>query len=194
MSALKSILHNFRFSFSMAWRASKWMTIVRMLMVVIEATIPVGLAWIGKQIVDVLSNGVKNQSLAENRMDLILWLAMLAALSIVSILLRKLRENIESMHIDLINFQIDTGIMEKAARLDLSYFDSPKLYNEINIVSRDKAFLEKLIWNTTGVVHSIIGLVSCLLLLAGLHWSCSLIVAILCLPDAIIDQKLRKSI
>lgn len=190
----KSVFASFKFSFAMAWSASKAMTIIRMLMIVVEAVIPVVVSWICKLIVDVLTNGVATNSLNENRTKLVVLLLALVVFGISSILIRKVRENMESMHIDLINFQIDTGIMEKSARLDLSYFDNPKLYNEINIVSRDKAFLEKLIWNTSGLIYGIIGLVSSMVLLAGLHWSCTLLVALLCLPDAIIDQKLRKRI
>lgn len=194
INAIKSVFANFKFSFLVAWKASKAMTIIRMLIIVVEAVIPVAVSWIGKLIVDVLTNGVKNNSLNDNRIDLIKLLLVLAAFGVFSIFIRKVRENMESMHIDLINFQLDTGIMEKSARLDLSYFDNPKLYNEINIVSRDKSFLQKLIWNTTYLVYAVIGLVSSMILLAGLHWSCTLIVAVLCLPDAIIDQKLRKRI
>ncbi len=190
----ESIFTSFKFSFSMAWKASKAMTIIRMLIIVIEAFIPVVASWIGKLIVDVLTNGVKNNSFNDNCADLIKLLLILTALGIFFIFIRKVRENMESMHIDLINFQIDTGIMEKSARLDLSYFDNPKLYDEINIVHKDRAFLEKLIWNTTSLIYGVIGLVSSMILLAGLHWSCSVIVVALCLPDAIIDRKLRKRI
>lgn len=189
-----SVFTSFKFSFSMAWKASKAMTIIRMLIIVVEAFVPVAFSWIGKLIVDVLTNGVKNNSFYENRTDLIRLLLILVAVGIFSIFIEKVRENMESMHIDLINFQIDTGIMEKSARLDLSYFDNPQLYDEINIVHKDRAFLEKLIWNTTNLVYGVIGLVSSMILLAGLHWSCSVIVALLCLPDAIIDRKLRKRI
>lgn len=191
---LISVFTSFKFSFSMAWEASKLMTIVRMLMIIVEAVIPTVIAWIGKLIVDLLTNEINSNNLRANIGNLVKQLLVLAAFSILSIIIRKVRENIESMHIDLINFQIDTEIMEKAAKLDLSFFDSPKLYNEINIVSRDKAFLQKLIWNSTSLIYGVIGLVSSIVLLAGLHWSCSLIVAVLCLPDAFIDQKLRKRI
>ena len=163
-------------------------------MIAIESFIPIVISLLGKLVVDLLTNGISNNSLRENVTSLAILLLILAIVSVSYIVLRKIRENIESMHIDLINFQIDTEIMEKAARLDLSFFDSPKLYNEINIVSRDKAFLQKLIWNSTTLIQGIIGLISSIILLAGLHWSCAIIVAVLCLPDAVIDQKLRKRI
>lgn len=191
---IKSVFDSFKFSFSMAWAASKMMTIIRMLLIIIEAVIPVLISWLGKLIVDLLTNGVITNSFHRNRIELLILLLILVVLGFSSVILRKVRDNIESMHIDLINFQIDKGIMEKSARLDLSYFDNPKLYNEINIVSRDKAFLQKLIWNTSSLIQAIVSLVSSLILLIGLHWSCSLIVAVLCFPDAIIDQKLRKRI
>lgn len=193
-NSIKTLIKSFRFSFAMAWKASKAMTIFRTVVIILEAVIPAVVAWIGKLIVDLIVNGVQTHSFAENRAHLLQYLAVLAAVSIFSIILNKIRENIESMHVDLINYEIDMQIMEKAARLDLSYFDNPKLYNEINIVNKDKAFLQKLVWNTTGVIYAVVGLCSSMVLLVGLHWSCALLVAALCLPDALIDQKLRKTI
>lgn len=191
---LGTFLKSFTFSFSMSWKASKAMTIIRMICIVVEAVIPTVLVWIGKLIVDLITEGISKNTFDANLKLLIIDLSALLLICVFSIFLRKIRESIESMHIDLINYEIEMGIMNKAAILDLSYFDNPKLYNDISNVMRERFFLQKLIWNTTSLVYAIIGLISSMILLMGLHPLCALIVVVLCLPDAIIDKRLRGSI
>lgn len=106
---------------------------------VLGAALPVGIAWVGKLIVDgvVAAHGSAGAARSAALDDVVHWLlvelALVAALGLVERLLTLLRQLIGSR----LAIDINVRIMEKALSLELRHFEDPRFYDQLTRARRE---------------------------------------------------------
>ena len=83
-------------------------------------------------------------------------------------------------------------ILKKVSSLDISYFDNPEFYNEIQNANRDSKSMQSLTWIITSMMKGIVQIISCGIIIFNLHWSFPFIFFLLNLPSVFIDKKMVK--
>lgn len=106
---------------------------------VLAAALPVGIAWVGKLIVDAVvaahgsTGAARSAALDEVLHWVLVELALVAALGLVERLLTLLRQLIGSR----LAIDINVRIMEKAQTLELRHFEDPRFYDQLTRARRE---------------------------------------------------------
>ena len=123
----------------LVWASSPGSVVVVAVLTLIAAALPVGIAWVGKLIVDAVlaAHGTGGDARAAALDDVLRWilieLGLVAALALVERLLGLFRQLIGSR----LAIDINVRIMEKALSLDLRHFEDPKFYDKLTRARRE---------------------------------------------------------
>lgn len=165
------------FSFSVSWKASRKLLLVRVAIVLVTSLLPFVLIILGREI---LNSFVRFTAQRGDTGANIIYFARLAAalfgLEVTSRILQKLKDSCGSVHKDMIGNYLNIQMINKSISLDLSYFDSVKFYNELTNAKRDSVALETLTWLVIDFTSALVQFIIAVILLLRLN---ILIVAIL---------------
>ncbi len=123
----------------LVWQSSPRRLVGVGLLTVLAAALPVGIAWVGKLIVDgvVAAHGATGAARTAALDDVLFWvlveLALVAGLGLVERLLTLLRQLIGSR----LAIDINVQIMEKALTLELRHFEDPRFYDQLTRARRE---------------------------------------------------------
>lgn len=161
------------------------MFITRIFYEIISVIIPIISSWIVKVIID-------NLTFERNFEDFIVMVVFLVALQLFAMILGRISQYINGVHNEKIGNYIKVEIMRKVNSLDVSYFDNPEFYNEIQNANRDSQSLQSLTWIITTMIKGIVQSISCGIILGGLYWVFPIMIFILDIPSVLIDKKIVK--
>jgi ATP-binding cassette, subfamily B, bacterial len=184
----KSILSCYIFSVKMIWNASNKLLIIRVLLEILMGVIPIINVFIMKNVIDVLVKAVKTESYSAYLNDFITIILIFVGLQVLSTLLSKIRDVCTGIHQDIINNDIDIQIINKTMALDISYFDSPKFYDELINAATDSQALSKLAWVATGLISPITQTISGIYIIGRLNWFYPLLIISLSVPSVLINR------
>ena len=168
-------------SFSISFKASKSIMIFRLLALSIGSVLPIINMSSVKYILDGLST--KSYNLVYNGF------VLLSICQILAAIVSKITGYLTNIHSDKISLIVSKEIIEKVNELDISYFDNPKLYDELGNITRDVNSIPSLIWNILFSIQTLIKFSSAFFILFSYSWWITIIVTISCLPNFIYDRK-----
>ncbi len=113
----------------LVWKASPWLCVSLAATTVASAVLPLGIAWIGKRIID---SAVLHDAAATVRF-VALELAIVAALGLVS----QVRELTSSTLGARLSLNVNLDILEKATELDLVHFEDAQFYDQLTRARRE---------------------------------------------------------
>jgi ATP-binding cassette subfamily B protein len=191
----QEFLDTIRFCFSISWEASPKYFFIRLLLEVIFSVIPFITIFLGKEIVNFLASLPKaDADVSSSISRLVFLLSFLLLARIANNLLTRVKDYFSKMHRDLIAKEMDTQIARHAAALDLSYFDSPKFYNEINNARRDSASIQSLTWFVMDIIRLGIQFVFSFVFLAMLNSIFAIALIAAGIPSVIYEKKLTGAV
>jgi ATP-binding cassette subfamily B protein len=123
----------------LVWQSSPRPLVAVSVLTVLAAALPVGIAWVGKLIVDAVvaahdaSGAAREAALTDVLRRVAFELGLVAALTLVERLLTLLRQLIGSR----LAIDINVRIMEKAQTLELRHFEDPKFYDQLTRARRE---------------------------------------------------------
>ena len=180
-NTIKLYFNSLKLSFKLSFKASTFITFLRIVVMIVSSFVPIINA-------EAMKNIINNISIGEEK-GAIQWLTILGITQILSAVIGKIVNYLSSIHSDKISLIISKDIIEKVNELDISYFDNPKLYDELSNVTRDIQSIPNLIWIVFSSIQIIIKLCSASLILANYIWWSPIIIILSCLPNFIIDKK-----
>ena len=113
----------------LVWRSSRAATVALFALTVAAALLPLGVAWVGKTIVDAVVAGARDVALRQVFVELAL-VALLATVSRGLALVRSLLG--ARLAVD-----INVQILEKALGLELQHFEDPEFYDQLTRARRE---------------------------------------------------------
>jgi ATP-binding cassette subfamily B protein len=146
----ESLAHT-RMTLRLVWRSSPAMTIAQAALTLVGALVPLGVAYVGKRIVDAV--------VARSRHGTLRWvlveLALVAAMASVQRGLSLVRSLLGAR----LGIDINVTILEKALGLDLRYFEDPEFYDKLTRARREASTRPiALVTESFGLVQSAITL------------------------------------
>ena len=177
---LKSSLKNFqsfcsavKWCFGLTWKTSKFYTIIRILIDIITPLIAIAAAFIGKNIIDLLSGTDINwfYRLYSNYINislqtsLFILLGLLATLSILRLGLQKITQYSQSMQSELINCEISIDMMTRISNADLEHFDNPEYYDRLQSATQDTMIVSHIVWNVMSSLSATVSFIGAFVVL-----------------------------
>ena len=128
---MREFLQVISYCIGILWKTSRKYFIIRILLNIVSLAAPFAVITITRSLIDFLAGGVRLSSGGAVQTFLILSLLLLG-LNILSKGIETVSTYYAGLHCDTVDTATKQLIMEKAAKLDLSFFDSAAFYNEVS--------------------------------------------------------------
>lgn len=183
-----SLARHYKKSLGISWRASPPLFLARIAYELFSVSVPIVSLYLSRTVINILSSA----SYATQKVEFYQTIAVIVALNLLNALFSRANTFIGAMHADKVAKQIDLEIIQQINRLDISYFDNPEFYDQIQNAVRDSQSLQSLTWLTLSMIKSVVQFVSNLLILVTLNVYLPIAMIILCLPGIFIDKYVAK--
>ena len=172
--------------FKLVWDTGHWIMIVLTVLTILEGVMPVVLAYIGAEIVNVLADSVTAKELLWQ--SLLILFGLRVAVRLVQSIVSTTERMINSIAGELVSNHIKVQLMIKADRIDISRFDLPDFYENLENANREAGTRPLQILSATFTLFSTaISMVSFIAVLAVVGPWAPLIIFLLSLPSAIVN-------
>ena len=185
MKKFLRLLTHFKTSVVISWKASPLIFILRIIYEITSVILPIYISLILKNIIDIITFNF-------NQKAFIYHVIIFSSLQLINIIFLRFSTFLNGVHNDKINNYIKIEILRKINSLDISYFDNPDFYNEIQNANRDSRSMQSLTWIITSMIKGIVQMISCGIIIFNLNWIFPFIFFILNLPSIFIDKKMVK--
>ena len=189
----KAVIKSIAFSLQISWKASKVITVLRMLLIGLSSFIPLIQIWLAKELISILTESIGSADSGYFVRKFIIYCVIMLGVQIALKVSNVLQDITGEIQKDAINKSIDCTMMEKVASLDISYYDSQEFYKQLNIAKRDASCLPELVWCTANAIRQSINIIASFVIIASLHWSLPILVIAVCVPNfkASLDYRLH---
>lgn len=189
MEKLRSFVKHIGDSVKLLWIASPKLFIARITLEVVIVFIPILSSYLSKLLIDYLGTFNGNQDMKESTLALIIAIVIM---TVCSVFINRINSLFKNIHGDLIGNTISLRIMKKINDLDLSYFDDPKTYDEIQNAKRDSGSLANMSWLFISIIRGTVSIITNGILLGSVAFYLPLIILAFNIPSVLIDRYMAK--
>ena len=189
MKKFKSFLKHIGDSVKLLWIASPKLFIVRVSLEIVIVFIPVLSSYLSKLLIDYLGTFNGGQEMRESTLALII---AIVVMTVCSVFINRINSLFKNIHGDLIGNTIALRIIKKINELDLSYFDDPKTYDEIQNAKRDSGSLANMSWLFISIIRGTVSIITNGILLGSVAFYLPLIILAFNIPSVLIDRYMAK--
>lgn len=180
ISFLADVVYCLRISFG----TSKFYTLMRMGIRILKAMLPVAGIYILKVILDSLVMVDKTGALS----TFITFIVLYMAIQVLTQWMTKLDEYFQQIHERLIENYITRGLIKKASKIDVSFFDSPIYFDKIELLKSNFYAINQMLWNVVSLVSSIITFITAFIIMLQFNVLYTGIIILSYIPIALCDQ------
>ncbi len=188
---LKTVFEISLYCISLSWKSSKIYTVIRMGGMILAPFIGIGIAVLGKFIIDLLSG---NMGAQEKWNTMIYLLVMLAFLNILSIVIQKAQDYAMSMQNDILTKDISKKMMERCSQVDMECYYNPEFYNLFNLAKQDMNSVINVIWNSIDCISAFVTFVGTFVIMCRVNIFYAIVLIIVSFPSAIANQNYIKAL
>ena len=174
-----------------SWNASRFYTVMR---IVIEAATPfcaILLAFIGKYVIDLLSGSWRTENTAA---AIFFLFGGLFLVTVFRTSIRKAAQYYSSVHNEIINKRISLNLLERSVTMDLAFFDDPSFHDKYQAVQRDSHAIASIIWNVISAVSSCVSFAAAYAVLCRVSPMYGVLMLAAAIPSSIAAAKYTKSL
>jgi ATP-binding cassette, subfamily B, bacterial len=151
LTQVRESLDHTRMTLRLVWRSSPVMTVALGALTLVGAVVPLGVAYVGKRIVDAV--------VAHSRESTLRWVLVELALVMAMATVQRGLSLVRSLLGARLGIDINVTILEKALGLDLRYFEDPDFYDKLTRARREASSRPiALVTESFGLVQSLITL------------------------------------
>ncbi|MCD6322584.1 MAG: ABC transporter ATP-binding protein [Clostridiales bacterium] len=180
------LFNSLKYSFSVTFKSSPMCFLIRIFVQLVNGITPLFLALLTKGILDVLVD------VSGDVRRFIMLSVYVLGLGLIKSTVTKTGEYFSQVHRELISKFIKLQISKKAASLDISYFDSTNLYDELQNVRRDSGALSMMTNHVFDLVRVMVQLVSAFTVMVVFNIWIGIGLIILYIPFALISRRHTK--
>jgi len=188
MAPIKEFVGVLLYCLQISWRASKLYTLVRVGSKITDAAIGIGLAFAGRNLLNLLADGTGAPA------ALVVISVQVAALTVVRLLSERLAEYCAGMHNDVLSNHVQRDVMDKSISADIAFYDSPKFHDAIASVRGDSYAIVNVVWSAMDGVSACVTLVSAFAILCGANVWYGLLVIAAALPSTIMHKRYTETL
>jgi ABC transporter ATP-binding protein (multidrug resistance protein) len=194
-SGVPAILTQFKeaigFCSSIAYKASAFYTVLRLLFSILPSVISLLQTVLAKYILDLLTGAYTADNIYQS---LLLFFALELLLTITMVVVQKVDVYVQTVHGELIENQLSLLLMNKSFMADIEHFDNPYFYDKLTSCTTDSMAIINLVWNAlmlTGACVSVVISFSAIMKYNVLY---SMLMLCAAIPASIVSTKYTKSI
>lgn len=186
---MQQTFHYFLRALQFVWKASKYWTIVKLVLLIVQSLLPLVSLYLMKLIIDQVSEALQ----AEQATDFnhIMWpIIAWGAVNLITVGLTTISKYInENQGLLVSNYMADI-IHQKSAELELAYYENPAYLNTLHRAQLQARFRpNQILTSLTSLVQNGISLTAIAGLLIYLHWATAVVLIVTALPALIVKMK-----
>lgn len=191
INKLKNIKNNFLYSIKIAFEASKFYTIIRIIARIGMPLLSLLKTYFLKIILDTMVYSFSNEI---KRQNVIFQFSLIILISIIEFIISKIVSYCEGIHQNIIEQHIQENLVKKAIESDLLLYDNPEYYDRLNSATTDSYSFATILWTLFECISAGITFVSSFIVLFAFNAVYSIIIVLFAIPAAIINYKYTKSL
>lgn len=186
---MKQTIRNFIGALQFVWKASKYWTIAKLILVLIQSLLPLAILYLLKLVVDQVTLNL--QADAEPEFMPVLWLiGCWGAANLLGVLANTANQYVNENQTLLVSNYMADVVHEKSAELELAFYENPKYLNTLHRAQQEARYRPNQIVNSlTTFVQNGVSLVAIGGLLVYLHWATAVILILAALPALFVKIK-----
>lgn len=177
------LLRNIWFGVRTSFLASKFYFSMKLLILFSTTVIPIVNIWLWKEVL----NGIVDYRTGRQTVAICLFAYL--ALKLLSYLLAQFDVYVSSRYGDELQFYIETVMMEKTSRMDLSFFDSAGMGDKVRQARGNFGIMRQMTWLVFGILSSSINVVLTLLIVCAYKWWLGILTLLLLVPFLLYNKK-----
>lgn len=170
----------FSLSMKISFSASALLTGTRIACALLNAILPTFKILLMKYIIEALSQKQKSETMR----IVIIYIIMI----LCGVIVEKINGYCVLLHNEKIGLNVSNFIIDKVVSLDISYFDTPSLYDEMNIVTASGGSISNLFWSFISLIQGVIQLVVSFVILCKLGPIYAIILMAASVPFFFVEQ------
>lgn len=174
---------NLRFGIKTNFLASKFYFSMKLFITISAIAIPLINIRLWR---DVL-NGIVNYR--DNGKEIIFHLMAYLLLQLTTYLLQQFNAYVNSRYGDELQFYIETIMMEKTSRMDLSFFDSAKMGDKVRHARSNFGIVTQMAWIIFDILSAFINVIITLIVVCTYKWWLGIVTLILLIPFMLYNKK-----
>lgn len=171
----------------LAWQAAPGWAVGSVLMLLVQAPLPVIHLYCTKLVVDAVAGGLQSGDFAAAMHEVVLFLGLNALVAVAASVSRSLTSYYREMLGHAVQNHVQNVVNAKSVEVDLSHYENHEYYDQLSRAHREAAQRPaQLIGSIGQFLQSCIVLITMVGLLMSLHWSMALLLVGVCMPEAFI--------
>lgn len=177
------LIKNVWFGIKISFLASKFYFSMKLLILLSTTVIPLAEIWLWKEVLNGIVNGKSDGRIV------IVCLAVYLALQLAAYLLSQFDFYVNDRFGDELQFYIESVMMEKTSRMDLSFFDSAKMGDKVRHARSNFGIMSQMTWLVFDILSAFINVAATLVIVCTYKWWLGLVTLMLLIPFLIYNKK-----
>ncbi len=177
------IIKNVWFGIKVSFFASKFYFLMKLIILLSTTAVPLLNIWLWKEVL----NGIV--SFGQNAEHIVLCLCIYLLLLLSSHLLYRFNSYVDDRYTDELIFYMEKMMMEKTARMDLSFFDSAKMGDKVKHTRGSFVVVMNMSWVVFDIISAVINVAATLIIVCAYKWWLGLVTLLLLVPYMLYNKK-----
>ena len=177
------IIKNVWFGIKISFLASKFYFSMKLIILLSTTAMPLLNIWLWKEVL----NGIT--SFGQNAEHIVLCLCIYILLLLSSHLLFRFDSYVDDRYTDELIFYMEKMMMEKTAKMDLSFFDSAKMGDKVKHTRGSFVVVMNMSWVVFDIISAVINVVATLAIVCAYKWWVGLVTLLLLVPYMLYNKK-----
>jgi ATP-binding cassette, subfamily B, bacterial len=196
MSSIRTLLHKLKHALRLlpalrlVWQSSPGWTTIYIFLLIAQGILPVVQLYLTKLIIDTVSLSVTSTDRASNFSQLVLFVALTGAVTLVSAVFTSGAELVNTAQSQQVTNYMSTIIHAKSIEVDLEYYENPQYFDTLQRAQEEATYRPKQILNNlVDAGQNAISLVAMVGLLLSLHWGIAGVLFVAAIPSVLVRFK-----
>ena len=177
------LFKNVWFGIKTCFLASRFYFSMKLVILMFTTLIPLVNLWLWKEVL----NGIMN--FETDGQTVIVCLGLYLALLLATYLIEQFDNYVHDRYSDELHFYIETVMMEKTSRMDLSFFDSAKMGDKVKHARSNFLTMMNMSWLVFDIISAFINVVATLIIVCTYKWWLGLVTLVLLIPFMLYNKK-----
>lgn len=177
------LIQNVWFGIKTSYRASKFYFAMKLLILLSTTAIPIVNIWLWREVL----NGIVVGS--ERAKAVLICLGGYLLLKLMAYLLAQFNTYVSSRYSDELQFYIETIMMEKTSRMDMSFFDSANMGDKIQHTRNNFNVMQQTTWLVFDILSAGINVIVTLVVVCRYRWWLGIVTLLLLIPFMLYNKK-----
>lgn len=189
----KLFISNFTFCLNLLFNSSKKTTIFLLLINAFISALPFVGLYITKYLTDNLLEVIVNKNTEEILVKIVFILIIFAVVKILVSFLQNYISKINDLQVQQLLSYINIELMKKSVKIDISYFDIPSNFDDLNKSRQNAHSLHQIVYATSNALMSTFAFITNIVLAVKVSVFMSIVVCICVLPKFIFKFHVEKN-